>query len=297
MRGAVIDLGTNTFNLIIFDKKGDHFEVLSSHKNAVNLGMGGINESMIAPDAKERALKALREYSAKCHELGVQKIKAFGTSALRGAKNARDLISIAKKELNIDISVIDGMAEASLIYEGVKSVHEFKKPSCIMDIGGGSTEFILIDNGAIITKKSYDIGVSRIIQKFELSDPLSHNNIQEIYSFFEHETNGFFKSIKSHDLIGASGSFETFFELVTGEKEFNLWKSTLIPFEKLIEKLDLIIASSFKERQNSPQIPEFRQIMIHVAALKTKWIIEQLEIRECYISPASLKEGVIHTEF
>lgn len=296
MNGAVIDLGTNTFNLIIFRKLKDSFKVISSCKRAVNLGMGGINENTISSDAMQRAIEALTDFSEKCKEYKVDKIKAFGTSALRGAKNAKGFVEEIKTTLDIDIIVIDGQEEASLIYEGVKSVHDFSGKSCIMDIGGGSTEFIFVEGGLVTAKESFDIGVSRIIQKFDLKDPLSESDISKIIAFFEANSNDNFKNRKSDYLIGASGSFETYSHLIEN-KELDPWKSSLLPFDIFLEQLDYLIHSSLSERNKNEAIPGYREKMIHVAALKTKWVVEKLGVKQCYTSPASLKEGVIFREF
>jgi exopolyphosphatase/guanosine-5'-triphosphate,3'-diphosphate pyrophosphatase len=296
MNGAVIDLGTNTFNLIIFKKSKESFEVISSCKRAVNLGMGGINENTISFDAMQRAIEALTDFSKKCKEYNVEKIKAFGTSALRGAKNANGFVEQIKATLDIDIIVIDGQEEASLIYEGVKSVHDFSAKSCIMDIGGGSTEFIFVEEGLVTGKESFDIGVSRIIQKFDLKDPLSEDDIVRIIDFLERNSNDDFKNRKSDHLIGASGSFETYSHLIEN-KELDPWKSSLLPFDTFLEQLDYLIHSSLSERNQNEVIPGYREKMIHVAALKTKWVVEKLGIKQCYTSPASLKEGVIFREF
>lgn len=296
MNGAVIDLGTNTFNLIIFEKTKEKYRQLASHKISVNLGMGGINENIISDSAMDRAHAALSEFVERCNGYKVEKIKAFGTSAMRGAKNAPAFVEHIKMELGIDITIIDGQEEASLIYEGVKSVHKFDAPSCIMDIGGGSTEFILIEEGKLIRKESFDIGISRVIQKFELNDPLTEHDITKIIHFFESNTNSFFSQQKSQHLIGASGSFETYSDLIKNV-EINPSRSQLLLFNALIDQLDYLIHSSSQERRHNKFIPEYREPMIHVAALKTKWVIEQLGIVQCYVSPASLKEGIIIREF
>ena len=295
MRGAVIDLGTNTFNLIIFKKSNDRYEVLSSLKRPVNLGMGGINENTISSAAMNRASSALKEFAEKCKEFEVEKIKAFGTSAMRGAKNGKAFVEKIKGTLGIDILVIDGQEEASLIYTGVKSVHDFSADSCIMDIGGGSTEFI-VENGVVTAKESFDIGVSRIIQKYDLSDPLSARDVATIIEFLELNSNDKFRNKRSDHLVGASGSFETYSHLIE-KTELDPWKSSLLPFDTFLEQLDYLIQSSLNERNLNTDIPDYREKMIHVAAVKTKWVIEKLGITQCYTSPASLKEGIILREF
>ena len=142
MIGAAIDLGTNTFNLLIFRKEGADFEFIYNQRFPVGLGMGGINENKIAKEAFERGVNAIVQFKQTCDKHAVEQTKAFGTSALRGAKNGQLFCEAVYNQTGIKIEIISGLREAELIFEGVKLVHSFTKYSCIMDIGGGSTEFI-----------------------------------------------------------------------------------------------------------------------------------------------------------
>lgn len=212
MTGAVIDLGTNTFNLLIFKKTATGNKIIFNHKEGVALGMGGINNATIAPDAFERGITTLENFKAICMHHGVEQIRAIGTSALRAAENSADFIEAAYAMTEIPITIIDGETEAELIYRGIQSAHVFEHPSIILDIGGGSSEFIFANNDEVIKSKSFEIGVSRIYQQFEFSDPLSNHDIDAIINYLESATKGFFDDIHTQTLIGASGSFETFYE-------------------------------------------------------------------------------------
>lgn len=297
MIGAVIDLGTNTFNLLIFQKQENRFEFLHNERIPVGLGMGGINENRIAPDAFERGVNALVHFKQVCHERKVEHIKAFGTSALRGAKNGIQFSSSVKEKTEIHIEIIDGLREAELIFEGVKLVHSFTKPSCIMDIGGGSTEFILADEKGLREFQSFDIGVSRMLQKFNLSDPLTTKNIREIEEFLAANTCNFFETHSCNALIGASGSFETFFEFIFEKKYTDEWKSAQLDFKPLMKVLEVLIHSTQAERELNDHISDIRKKMIHIAAVKTRWVIRQLSVEEVWTSPAALKEGVMCSFF
>lgn len=297
MTGAVIDLGTNTFNLLIFRKEGERFEFIYNQRIPVGLGMGGINENKIAKDAFDRGLEAITLFKQTSSKYGVEEIKAFGTSALRGAKNGHLFCDAILNQTGIQIEIIAGLREAELIFEGVKLVHPFTKSSCIMDIGGGSTEFILANEQGIQEFQSFDIGVSRMLQKFDLSDPLTIENIQEIEAFLTENTSDFFTTHSCEVLIGASGSFETFFEFIFNQKYTDEWNSSQLTMEVLMEVLELLIHSTQEERQTNDNISDIRKKMIHIAAVKTRWVIQQLNVKEVWISPASLKEGVMKVYF
>ena len=142
-RVAVIDLGTNTFNLLVAIKSDSGIHRLLSTKDGVALGLGGINENKLSADAIERAMQTLTKFCEMSRQLNAEIIVAFGTSAVRNAVNSNQLLELAEKNLGLKIQVISGKREAELIYKGVCSGYKFSDSALIMDIGGGSTEFIL----------------------------------------------------------------------------------------------------------------------------------------------------------
>jgi exopolyphosphatase/guanosine-5'-triphosphate,3'-diphosphate pyrophosphatase len=293
MRKAVIDLGTNTFNLLIVDVDNVHFGVMHSEKEGVALGMGGINEQFISTEAMERAFRALTRFRQICDTFRVDTIKAIGTSAIRDAKNASLLIEKVKVELGIQIEIISGPREAELIYKGIAASHQFSEHALIMDIGGGSTEFISADHSGIHDLISLNIGVSRIFQLFNLSDPLSHAEVLHIEAWLTNHAGTFFSNRKECALIGASGSFETFYELMHNKGFPSSDKSIEIAIDHLHEILDKIILSTQEERNQNEWIIPIRKKMAPIAAVKTRWVLNQLSVDKVYISPYSLKEGVI----
>jgi exopolyphosphatase / guanosine-5'-triphosphate,3'-diphosphate pyrophosphatase len=292
MRRAVIDLGTNTFNLLIADNIEGKLVTVHSDKRAVLLGMDGINEGRIAEPAMERAKDALKFFSSSCLIRQTDMIIGIGTSALRAASNSEELLIYASEELNISIEIISGQREAELIYYGVRLTYPFSESAVIMDIGGGSTEFISANSSGIERVTSLDIGVSRIFQVMNKPEEFTSDHISEVLSFLEGEACGFFKDVKSNVLIGSSGSFETLYSLVF-EKEFPDSNESLeIPMAEVLRELNWIINSSLEDRKNNPWIVPIRKKMLPISAVKMKWVIEKLGIEQLFVSPYSLKEGV-----
>ncbi|HLV42229.1 MAG TPA: hypothetical protein VKY37_08120 [Brumimicrobium sp.] len=300
MKGAVIDLGTNTFGLIVFKETASKKEILIRDKAFVNLGEGGINSNIITEKAMERAYFAIDHFVDTCRSFGVypQHIRAFGTSALRDAKNAQEFIDKICELHDLKVTLIDGKGEAEFAYQGVLSIHSFgKSTSCIMDIGGGSTEFTVMKSQKILDQKSFNIGISRITQLFELSDPLSEEDMNRIKLFLEYQTKDYFDQLTVKDLIGAAGSFETYFLLLNKSSTYDIHKTHLLPLKELKEALDYLIHSTVSERDNNYWIADYRKDMINVAAYKTKWVLDKIGAKACYFSPAGIKEGVIATGF
>jgi len=151
-RYAVIDLGTNTCNLLIANTLSDNlFETMYDRKLPVKLGRGGIHNNILMQDAIERGITALQHHADTIHDYDVSKVIVIGTSALRGAANRDEFIEKVRELLGWEIKIIDGELEAALIFRGVRlSLPDRMGKYLIMDIGGGSTEFILANDDQII---------------------------------------------------------------------------------------------------------------------------------------------------
>ena len=292
-RIGVIDLGTNTFNLLIADVSAEEIEVVHSEKDGVALGMGGLNDGVLRKEAILRALKTLSHFNKMCEVHYVDEIRAFGTSAIRSAINGKDFVQLVAKETGIEVKIISGEDEARLIYEGVKWSYIFEEPTMIMDVGGGSTEFIFANKDEIKDLVSLNIGVSRIFQELELSDPFTNDDIDKVTQWLEERASTFLSNKKCNVLVGASGCFETFYEMIN-RKSFPSVKNAIeLPFDELMKNLEWIIGSDQIQRDLHPHIIPIRRKMAAIAAVKTNWIIEKLGVNKVIVSPCSLKEGVL----
>jgi exopolyphosphatase/guanosine-5'-triphosphate,3'-diphosphate pyrophosphatase len=292
-RIGVIDLGTNTFNLLIADVSAEEIEVVHSEKDGVALGMGGLNDGVLRKEAILRALKTLSHFNKMCEVHYVDEIRAFGTSAIRSAINGKDFVQLVAKETGIEVKIISGEDEARLIYEGVKWSYIFEEPTMIMDVGGGSSEFIFANKDEIIDLVSLNIGVSRIFQELELSDPFTNDDIDKVTQWLEERASTFLANKKCNVLVGASGCFETFYEMIN-RKSFPSVKNAIeLPFDELMKNLEWIIGSDQIQRDLHPHIIPIRRKMAAIAAVKTNWIIEKLGVNKVIVSPCSLKEGVL----
>ena len=258
----------------------------------VGLGLGGINQNRIQEDAIERALTTLLAYKSKCEEHKVVEIIAYGTSAIRNAENKQDFLNQVERATGIEIRVISGNREAELIYNGVNLGLEVNEPFLIMDIGGGSTEFILGDRNQFMEAASFEIGAARIFQYIPCSDPFTEEYCTKIESYLDAGVGDFFHQINVRMLIGASGSFETFYELLAN-KRYPAHTYVTLNLNDLMSILDSIIFSTRADREKDDRIIPIRKKMAPIAAVKIRWIIRKLGIQSVMISPYSLKEGVL----
>ena len=294
-RIGVIDMGTNTFSLLIADVSLDHFQPIYNEKIGVSIGMGGINKGFIAMPAFRRGLKAMSKFKEICDANGVEEIRAIATSAIREAVNAVDFTNEIYFKTNIVTKIISGAQEADYIYNGVLWSYNFPERAVIMDIGGGSTEFIFATENGIEEKVSLNIGISRIYQELKVHDPLTENDVERIESWLNERSEGFFNEKQCDVLVGASGTFETFHEMIHRQRFSCECEALEMSMQDISSVLDWVIHSTKLERNHHPYILPLRRKMAPIAAVKTRWIMNQLLVKKVFVSPCSIKEGVLNS--
>jgi exopolyphosphatase/guanosine-5'-triphosphate,3'-diphosphate pyrophosphatase len=302
MRIAVIDLGTNTFNLLVAETDiFGGFETLYNEKLPVKLGEGGINKGYITDEAFIRGLEAMENYASTIKQWQAERTLAFATSAVRNASNGNEFVFTTLQKTGIEVQIISGEMEAEFISMGVRqAVKLSKEPSLIIDIGGGSTEFIIVDDEKILWKQSFELGASRLLQRFQPSDPIKPNEQKQIVDYILNELKILWEAaekFKVKELIGASGSFESLAELINmryhslpgleerTECEFALEQCAAIHAE--------ILASTRDQRLKMKGLVAMRVDLIVVSAVLVETVVSRLEISKMRYSSYSLKEGVL----
>jgi exopolyphosphatase / guanosine-5'-triphosphate,3'-diphosphate pyrophosphatase len=293
---AVIDLGTNTFNLLVVKRQGKGLHMIYSTKEGVALGMGGINSNRIADDAWQRGVECVARFRDKAKELGATQLQAIATSAIRNATNGSEFVT-ELEGMGIPVKVISGIKEAEYIYQGVAIGHAFEKPGLIMDIGGGSTEFIFADQNGVNKLNSFEIGVSRIYQQLRFNDPFSQEDERKIKDYLNAKTGDFFDGMFGVDLIGSSGSFETLYEMLHDKPFPSGYQSIELSRCEMEEIIRTILKMTEAERDRHQRIIAVRRKMLPIAAVKIQWVLEKIKADRVIITPYSLKEGVAYELF
>ena len=296
-----MDLGTNTFHLLIAEGTGDGFNEIVHEEVAVKLGERGINKAFIQSAAFERGVETMHKFGDILTQNEVIQIKAIATSALRNAKNGQEFIDKVKSETGIAIDVISGDQEAEYIYKGVKACRCLSdQESLIIDVGGGSCEFIICNEDQIFWKQSFEIGAARLMDKFHQKDPIPPGSIKELNSFLEKSLKDLFVAAVKYpvrNIIGSSGVFECYASVIEFSKgnTFDLKKVKHYKFhpDELTRLMDKLVRSLHHERESTNGIIPVRVDMIVVASLLTRFIIEKLKIVTVVMSTNSLKEGVL----
>lgn len=297
---AIIDLGTNTFHLLIvsYDER-QNYQVIHRERRAVMIGRGGINEGIISDEAQQRALDALDHFRKIIEKHKVEQIASTATSAFRNAKNGQQLADRILHETGISIDIISGAQEAEYIFMGVQSAMPLQGRSLIMDIGGGSVEFIICDADQILWKESFEIGAQRLLDRYEIMDPISENNIQSLLNFFQEQLESLNQAItkyKPTTLIGASGTFDTLSDIYVINENFSVTPNASelpLTYDFFQNTLAELSRKDRKARLEIPGMIEMRVDMIVVASWLVQFILETYHIRNIRVSAFALKEGLL----
>ena len=296
---AILDFGTNTFNLLIAERKDRGFQILHTSKQPVKLGRGGIEANRITPDAFERGFVAIQNHMEIIEQFKADEIRAFATSAIRNAANGEKFTEEVYRKFGIRVRVIPGDREAELIYKGVRRAVSFNESNVmILDIGGGSNEFIICNSQGSLWKHSFEMGMARVMELFSLSDPITSEEIRALESYFMEKLRPLLEVVnqyKPHTLIGASGSFDTFHALIrhsTGMEDDHLHgrEISLDDYHKIHQAL---LQSTAEQRRAMPGMEPVRVEMIVAATIFVSFVIRNCHISHLHHSEFALKEGVI----
>lgn len=325
-RVAIIDCGTNTFNLLVKEKVEGKWKTLFKTKLPVKLGAGGFSENLLMPNRIARGLDALYSYKNVIDSLEVKDVRVFATSAVREASNGNEFVARVKKHLNFDMEVISGDREAELIFEGVvQTTEEIKEDYLIMDIGGGSTEFIFVRDQKPLWRKSYLLGVSRLHGMLKPASRINQDDVNRLRTHLNKELQDLISFLKENPvkiLVGSSGSFDTLFDMyqfgvaegsskgvAQGSSKGPSAKPTLlapfaeptersmnlneIPFSSYPSIHQWLVGSTLEERLKHPSIPQMRAEYMPLSTYLVKFVLEQSSFNKMYQSEYALKEGVL----
>ncbi len=300
-RIAIVDMGTNTFLLLIAEKNGHELKSIYQDRIATKIGKGGINGGFITDEAIDRAMAALKQFDRKAKEMGVTKAVAIGTSAIRNASNQQTLIQRIQGETIFEPRVISGEEEADLIYRGVRQAISIPaSKALIIDIGGGSVEFIIADAQQAFWKRSFEIGGQRLMERFHHHDPILPEEIESIHQYVNENLMPLFEALekwKPEVLIGVSGSFDTLSEIYCKENSipYNNGPETPLTFEAFQSISQSLYAKTRDERMQIPGMIELRVDMIVVGCCLIECLLTHYPFNRITVSSYSLKEGVLAT--
>jgi exopolyphosphatase/guanosine-5'-triphosphate,3'-diphosphate pyrophosphatase len=309
MKIAVIDLGSNTFHLVIVDASNHKYQDLigqplekieiTRKRLYVRIGEGSLALGYITPAAKQRALNAMVEFREIIDDYKVDEIYAVATSAMRNASNTVEIVDSIQQLTNIPVEVISGAQEAALIYKGVKAAVKIEETALIMDIGGGSVEFIICQPNKPLWAQSFEIGAQRLIDNFHYNDPIQPEDLLKLEAYLEENLQPLFHALEIYKptrLIGSSGAFTTLISMYRTKEQLPVvdLETTAyeLPLEKLIEIYKDIRYKNCEERLQIPGLSDQRVDMIVVSTALIYFVLNKSNIRKITASKYSLKVGL-----
>lgn len=296
---AIADLGTNTFQLLISPLT--EFRVDVQLQRPVGLGMGAMENIFLQEDAMDRALNCLKEFVEIFQAQGgeLAHFYAIGTSILRRATNSAAFMQRVKAELGIQIRLIDGIQEADYIYAGIRNSlpERWEKTSLVMDIGGGSVEFILFKGHQVLYRVSLELGGLRMKSLFSVDNEFNLSVVSDLDAHVSKEMISLLEVCReAHPsvLIGAAGAFETILDLEN--RPGNAPASCEINLAEFLGHKKKLDGLKYEERVGYPGMKAFRASIFPYATFLVEKVLRELSIDELWFSSYSLKEGFWFTE-
>ena len=299
-KAAIIDMGTNTFHLLLVELYDNRFETLYKEKIPVKIGQGGISHNTIHPEAQKRAFHTLQHFRNLIDGEEITNVFAFATSAVRNADNGSEFVEKIKEKFLIHVNVIGGEEEAQMIYEGIRFSGSLQnRIDLMMDIGGGSVEFIIGNQHEALWRKSFEIGGQRMLDLFHYHDPILKDEVNNLTSYLSEKLTDLEEAIKVFKplgFVGASGTFDTLTDIYYASlhqeklKDQQVFQLPRNEFEIIAQKL---LTMNKEQRLKIPGMIPMRVDMIVVASCLIEYILQLLPVDILICSSYALKEGAI----
>jgi len=291
---AAIDLGSNSFHMIVGRLQDGQLRIIDRLREPVRLAAGLDEEQQLHPDVAERALECLRRFGQRVHDLGPGNIRAVGTNTLRIARTAGGFIDQAQEALGHPIEVISGIEEARLVHLGV--AHSLAEPGgqrLVVDIGGGSTELIIGEGYSPVYLESLYMGCVNMTQRFFPKGIISKKAMKEaiLAARLELETcKAILRKLGWSMAAGSSGTIRTVREVVLEAG----WSEGGISADSLKQLRQSLIDTGKAESIDFPAVSEDRKPVFAAGVAVLSAVFQALKIDRMVYSSGALREGLLY---
>ncbi|NUL02592.1 Ppx/GppA family phosphatase [Streptomyces lunaelactis] len=301
-RVAAVDCGTNSIRLLVADADPETGELIELDRRMiiVRLGQGVDRTGRLAPEALERTFAACREYADAIKEYGAEKIRFVATSASRDASNRDEFVRGVLDILGVEPEVITGEQEAEFSFTGATKELtgriDLEKPYLVVDIGGGSTEFVVGD-GHVRAARSVDIGCVRLTERHAPSSPATPGQITAIRADIDAALDVVEESVPitgAHTLVGLAGSVTTVAGIALDLETYDsaAIHHARISLEQVQEITGALLNSTHDERAAIPVMHPGRVDVITAGALVLLTIMQRTGAREVVVSEHDILDGI-----
>ena len=290
---AAVDLGSNSFHMIVASLGDDRLKIIDKLRDRVQLAAGIDKRGYISPEAEARALECLKQFGQRVRELKVGRVRAVGTNALRRAKNGRSFLKKAGKALGHPIEIIAGREEARLIYLGViQTLSLDTKRKFVVDIGGGSTECIVGDGAEILEADSLFMGCVSYSQRFFADGSITDENFNEAEVTARAELRplaAIYRSRGWDAAVGCSGTIHAVQKILKANK----WSQGTITRKSLKLLKRSLIECGHVDDLDIPGLLDNRKSVIAGGVAILRAVFNVMKIDELTPCPGALREGVL----
>lgn len=298
MRLAAIDVGSNSLHMVIAQADPDGaVTTLWRMKEMVGLGRMSFPSHRLSKEAMDRATTALARFQQVARIRGCEKILAVATSAVREAENGGDFLVRVRRELGISIRVVSAREEARLIYAGVRHAVDLgTRPHFILDIGGGSVEFIVADASKPMLLESRKLGAARMTAKFVSSDPISPADLRALTAEYDRELTPIcdaVRALKPTIALGTSGTIENLSAMCASLEGNGERSAGIIRRDSLAKLVTRLLESRTKDRASMSGLDDQRKDQVTAGALLVHELFRRLDLSEIKVCKSALREGIL----
>ncbi|NLU75831.1 Ppx/GppA family phosphatase [Streptomyces sp. HNM0575] len=301
-RVAAVDCGTNSIRLLVADADPATGELkdLERRMEIVRLGQGVDRTGRLAPEALERTFAACRDYARAVERHGAGRVRFVATSASRDAENRDEFVRGVVGILGVEPEVITGDQEAQFSFTGatkeLKGRTDLEKPYLVVDIGGGSTEFVVGDD-SVRAARSVDIGCVRLTERHGLSGPVTRDQHRAMRTDIEAALDEAERSVpltQAHTLVGLAGTVTTVAGIALGLDAYDASAihHSRVPSDDVAAIVERLLSSTHDERAAIPVMHPGRVDVITAGAVILLTIMERTGAREVVVSEHDILDGI-----
>jgi exopolyphosphatase/guanosine-5'-triphosphate,3'-diphosphate pyrophosphatase len=305
VRRAVIDVGTNSIKLLVADVRGRDVQPVHEESRQTRLGKNFYETHRLQPESIAHTAEAIREFAKFAREKKSTSVRVIATSAARDAKNPRDLTSAIERASGLKTEIISGAREADWAFQGVTTDAELMKSSLLLlDVGGGSTEFILGHDGKKTFAHSFPLGTVRLLEKFPHGDPPKKSEFDScrdwLKKFLREEIRPKLgPTLKNESgeilLVGTGGTTSILARVEKKLERFDREKidGAILTFEQIVAHRKNLWRLPLAGRKEIPGLPKLRADVILTGVLIYETVMDEFGFKQLRVSTRGLRFAAV----